>query len=77
MSALAKLMMNTLVSPSAFLEYRIGDALGTHFRLQVVGGYFGAGKQDALLAGQQCLTATAEEEGHVRVLLGFGDARLA
>ena len=48
-----------------------------HFGLQIVGGDFGRGHEDALFAGIGLFTAAAEEVGNVRIFLGFGNAQLA
>jgi hypothetical protein len=44
--------------------------------LMIVGLDLGGRHQDALLAVEHALLAAVEEEGDVRVLLGFGDAQL-
>ena len=54
----------------------VGQLRAAHLRLQVVGGDLRAGDQAALFAFEQVLAAATEEEGDVRVLLGFGDAQL-
>ena len=78
MSALAKFMIMASNSPfSMALNHGVGNARGGHFGLQVVGGHFGRGHQDALFAGERLLHAAIEKVGDVRVLFGFGDAQIA
>ena len=52
------------------------DLIGAHLRLEVIGGHLGRGHQHPVLAGEHGLAAAVEEEGHMGVLLGFGDAQL-
>jgi len=54
----------------------VGHFRCAHFRLQVVGSDFWRRDQDALFAGERLFAATGEEERHVGVFLGFGDAQL-
>ena len=66
------------------LEFLIGNALaqgvrdgrGGHFRIEIVGRYFGAGDQFAVFAPELFLDAAVEEEGDVGVLFGLGDVAL-
>ena len=44
--------------------------------LQIVGRDVRARHEDAFLAGERRFAAAGEEERHVRVFLGFGDAQL-
>ena len=41
----------------------------THFRLQIISGYFGRRNKNAFLPGEGFLPTTVEEESNVRVLL--------
>ena len=54
----------------------VGDGRGAHFRVEVVGGYFGRGHHVSVFAGELLLHAAVEEECHVRVFFGFGDVAL-
>src|SRR5690554_7983908 len=54
----------------------VGYFRRAHFRLQVVGGDFRGWHQDAVFAFKRSFQAAIEEEGHVGVLLGFGNAQL-
>ena len=58
------------------LDALVGNLEGAHLGLQVVGGNLGAGDQGAILALEGSLHAAVEEEGHMGVLLGLGDAQL-
>ena len=53
-----------------------GQLRTAHLRLQVVGGDLRRRHQHAVLARLRRFPAAAEEERHVRVLFGFGDAQL-
>ena len=57
-------------------EQLVGDQVGAHLRLQVVGRNLRGVDQRAVLARGYRLHAAVEEEGDVRVLLGLGDAQL-
>ena len=58
------------------LDQFVGHLEGRHLGFQVVGGDLGRRHQDAFLAREQRLLAAVEEECHVGVLLGLGDAQL-
>ena len=58
------------------LDKPVGDFEGGHFRLQVVGGHFRRGNEDALFARKDRFVAAVEEERDMRVFLGLGDAQL-
>src|SRR5271168_712770 len=51
---------------------RIGDALRGHFGLEVVGGYFWRGDENAFFAAEGFFDAAVEEIGYVGVFFGFG-----
>lgn len=54
----------------------VGNLIGAHFGLEVVGGNLGRRNQDTLLAFVGGFAAAVEEEGHVGVFLGFGYVEL-
>jgi len=54
----------------------VGDALGGHFGVEVVGGDFGGGDEVAVFVWKLFLDAAVEEEGDVGVFFGFGDVAL-
>ena len=54
----------------------VGHEVGAHFGLQVVGCHLGAGDEGPVLALEGRLDAAVEEEGHVGVFFGLGDAQL-
>ena len=54
----------------------VGDLIGAHLGLQVVGGNLRAGDDLAVLALAGLLDAAVEEEGHMGVFLGLGNAQL-
>ena len=55
----------------------VAHLIGAHLGFQVIGGHVGRRHQDAVLVGKGLLAATAEEEGHMGILLGLGDVQLA
>ncbi len=54
----------------------VGNLVGAHFGLQVVGGDLRAWYQDAFFAREGFLPAPRKEKGDVRVFLRFRDAQL-
>ena len=54
----------------------VGNLVGAHFGLEVVGGNLRAGDDLAVLALAGLLNTAVEEEGHMGVLLGLGNAQL-
>ena len=54
----------------------LGDLRRAHLRVKVVGRSLPGGDEDALFAGIGLLDAAVEEVGHVRVLLGLGQAQV-
>src|SRR5699024_10871687 len=54
----------------------LGDLGGAHRGLQVIGRHLGRGDQAPVLAGEYLLGAADEEERHMGILLGIGDAQL-
>ena len=58
------------------LHHLVGDLIGAHLGLQIVGGHSGGLDQNAVLAGVLLLHAAVEEEGDMGVLLRLGDAQL-
>ena len=60
-----------------FRHQLVGHFGGRHLGLQIVGRHLGRGDQDAFLAVPNIFSfAAIEEERHVGVLLGFGNAKL-
>ena len=53
-----------------------GHLTGAHVGLHVVGGHLGRGDEGPVLPGEDRLLPAVEEEGHMGVLLGLGDAQL-
>ena len=58
------------------LQKLIGDFISTHFRLQIIGGYFGGFYENPVFALILLFYASIEEEGHVGVFLCFCNAQL-
>ena len=59
------------------LGYKSLSHLGSgHLGLEVVGGHLGGVDEDAGLALERLLASAGEEEGHMGVFLGLGDAEL-
>ena len=58
-------------------DQTVGQLLGAHLRLLIVGAHMGRRHQHAILAVEHPLLSTVEEKGHVGVLLGLGDPELA
>ena len=58
------------------LDQLVGDLVGAHLGLEVVGRDAGRGHEDAILAGIGGLDPPVEEIGNVGVFLGLGDAQL-
>ena len=54
----------------------VPDLESAHFGLEVIGGYFGRGDENALFAGVGLFAAAVEEECHVGVFLGLGYVEL-
>jgi hypothetical protein len=54
----------------------IPHLVGTHFGLEVIGGYLGGGNKDSFLAGKGVFPAAIKEVGNVGVLLGFSNTDL-
>ena len=59
------------------LDHAVGHRRCRHLGLQVIGRDLGRGDEHAFLARHLALLAAVEEERHVGVLLGLGDAELA
>jgi hypothetical protein len=53
-----------------------GDLISAHFGLEVIGGYFGGGDEEAFLLGKGLFASAVEEVGDVGVLFGLGDSQL-
>src|SRR5699024_417940 len=58
------------------LHHLVGDLIGAHLGLQIVGGHSGGLHQNTVLPGVLLLHAAVEEEGDMGVLLRLGDAQL-
>jgi hypothetical protein len=58
------------------LDQAIGDGRGAHLGRQVIGRDMRRGHQHAVFPREHALLAAVEEEGHVGILLGLGDAQL-
>ena len=58
------------------LDHLVGDDVGAHLRLHVIGRNLGRGDQRAVLARVGLLDAAVEKEGDVRVLLRFRNPQL-
>ena len=58
------------------LQCILGHRRRAHLRHEVVGSDLGRRHQDAVFALEGLFLAAVEEEGDVRVLLGFGDTQL-
>ena len=54
----------------------LSDFRSAHLRLQVVGGDFGRGDENAVFVGKGFFAAAVQEERHVGIFLGLGDAQL-
>ena len=79
-SFLEPLVMSILlmrVSGVALLEKDIGDGLGAHLGLEVVGRHPGRRNQQPVFAREGRLAAAVQKIGHVGVLLGLGGVELA
>ena len=77
MSAFAKFI--TITSNAALVDgvrHNICNACRAHFGLQIVRGDFGRLHHLAFFATEGLLRAAIEEIRHMRVLFGFGDAKV-
>ena len=54
----------------------VGDFIGAHLGLEVIGGDGGGFDKDPVLAGVLLLNAAVEEEGYMSVFLGLGNPEL-
>lgn len=57
-------------------KHLVGDQIGAHFRLQVIGGHLGRGDQGPVLLLAGSLHPTVKEKGHMGILLGFCNTQL-
>ncbi len=68
--------MKSYLSRRDRVDEFVGHLATAHLRFQIVRRDFRARHEDAIFAGVRLFVAAGEEEGDVRVFLGFGDAQL-